>query len=302
MKRCPRTFTVVATVAVLAAGVGTASAKDPPPPDMAQPGAKTKPQGPSQGETAKEPGGTQAGHPHGGGAFLVYEALHENIGLSQQQRTTVEGLAQKTAEQPPPPAPELAKRTALANEVRAGKVDPATVQSEAQAKVAAMKERAPATAANLTTLHNTLSKDQRAKLVDAVEAKHAQHEEGAMGEKAEGVRGPVGYLLRGIDVTPAQKDQINAKLAAQPKADRDAMKAEHDSMKKQMDAKLQTFKGDNFDANAFVTPSMDVQQATQTHAAHFAKELQIAVSVLNPGQRDKLAQKIERGPTGDQQQ
>jgi len=61
-----------------------------------------------------------------------------------------------------------------------------------------------------------------------------------------------------------------------------------------MDAKLQSFKGDSFDANAFVTPPAGMPKFDG--ANRMAKDLQVVVSVLDPAQREKLAQKIELGP------
>ncbi len=304
MKRFRSSLPILAAVAVLVGTTaGTVTAKDPPPAGTAQPGAKTQNQKPSQGEskaktpsdTGEQPRAAEQGRPHvGGGSFLVYEALHEDIGLSPQQRSTISALAVKSSETPPPAA-DTAKRAALAKEIRVGKIDPATVRADQQAMLAAMKQHQGAAATNVSQLHDALTKDQRAKLVGAIEAKQAQRAEGE-GEERPGMSGPMGHLLEGIDLTQAQKDQIDAKLTAQRNRESDAMKAQHEAMKKEMTAKLETFKADNFDANAFVAPSSNAQQAIQTHATQFANELQTVVSVLTPAQREKLAQKIEQGP------
>jgi hypothetical protein len=66
-----------------------------------------------------------------------------------------------------------------------------------------------------------------------------------------------------------------------------------------MGAKLQTFKTDSFDAKAFVAPPADaaaMKRGVGNPHDHMAKELSVIVSVLNADQREKLAQKIEKGP------
>ena len=70
-------------------------------------------------------------------------------------------------------------------------------------------------------------------------------------------------------------------------------------MKTAMDAKLQSFKSDSFDAKAFVAPPANAPKIGGP-ADHMAKELSAVVSVLTPAQREKLAQKIEQGPPARQ--
>jgi Spy/CpxP family protein refolding chaperone len=223
------------------------------------------------------------GRPHGGGPeLLIFAALHEPIHLTAEQRGTIEGLAKHdrpdlAAERP---APDKAKSAELASAIRAGSIDAAKLHADHDPKL--MKEHSAATATKLATLHKTLTAEQRSALVDAIAAKHgkqAHHEMGPHGE------GHIGHILDGLDVTQAQRDQIKAKLEAErpTEADLAAMKQEHD-------AKLQSFKGGAFDANAFVAPPANAPKM----ADRMAKELQIVVSVLTPEQREKLAQKIEQ--------
>lgn len=252
---------------------------------------------------AKKQGGPRAGRPHGGPDFLVFAALHEEIGLSTEQRATIQALVEKNrpkegARRGPDVQPDKAKITELATAIRSGNVDATKLRNDRGD--ATMQQHVAASAANLATLHDTLTKEQRAKLVDAVIAKHAQRGDGPAkggpgGERGprgeHGAMGPGGHMLEGIDVTDAQKAEIEAKLLANRPAP--PSEANRTAMKASMDAKLQTFKADAFDANAFVQPPTNMPKG---HADGMAKQLQVIVSVLTPAQREKLAQKIEQGP------
>lgn len=266
--------------------------------------AKTALSNPST-ERAGKDGHAFAGRHHGGPDFLVFAALHENIGLSAEQRSTIEGLVAQSRPKDPP-QPDKARTAALASAIRAGNVEASTFQADAESHDARMKEHAAKSAQNLATLHETLTKEQRAALVDAIVAKQAKHERGPRGERGERPEGrehgPLGHLVAGLDLTQEQQAQLKAKLdaerpAAPSEADREAMKAKFESMKKAMDAKLQTFKEGTFDANAFVTPPAGAAKGgPQGHGDRMAKDLSIVVSVLTPAQREQLAKKIEQGP------
>lgn len=251
------------------------------------------------------------GHEHfrgGEHAFLLGAALHENIGLTDSQKSTIEKAVAdlKTQEGP---RPEMkgemqARMTSLASQVRAGKIE-ATVNAPSPAMTTERDARIAASAKALDTLHATLTADQRKALVAAIEAKGqgkgekgGEHEGRGRGfdheQKGEG--GPMGRWLGDLNLTQAQKDQIEAKLAADKPsdADREAMKAKFEAMHAEMKTKLESFANDSFDSKAFVTPPADVAQ--KPHEDRMAKDLAAVVSVLDAGQREKLAQKLEQGP------
>lgn len=258
---------------------------------------------------------------HGGPEFLLFAALREDIKLTPEQRTTIEGLvAQNKPKEPSEKARaevrDPARVASLAAGIRAGKVDAALLKSTHEGHEAAMKERTAANASALATLHKTLTKEQRVALVDAMAANRAKHEgkehkfgrpgaEGqerhpAMHDMHEG-RAPLDGLLEGLDLTSAQQETIRTKTAAitgPSDADREAMKTKFEAMKKDREAKLQSFKNDEFDATAFVAPPVNADAAAhkQSHAARMAEQLSVVVSVLDAAQREKLAQKIEQGP------
>ena len=254
---------------------------------------------------------------HGGQEFLLRAALHEpSLNLTAAQKTTLEGALADSA----PKTPATFDRTrivALAAGVRAGKIDPASLPAPATNATNGADAHRAAAAKAVDTLHATLTADQRRALVDAVTKRMAEHGAGTDHDHARngkgprpgmermggepGDRGPMGGLLAGLDLTKAQEDAIHAKLeAARPAppsdAERAAMKAQHEAFKADMQARLQTFVSDTFDANAFVAPPAGAVQGPKDHADHMATELAIITSVLDPAQREKLATRLEQGP------
>src|SRR5262249_28265173 len=143
-------------------------------------------------------------------------------------------------------------------------------------------------------------------LVDAIANRAPQH--GAFGPldgaraahaKREGIGGPMGHLLHGLDLTDAQRTSIESALAAQRPAppDHEAMKKRFEAMHTEMRAKLESFVSDTFDAKAFATPPEKMAgEGPKEHLARFVNDLSVIVPLLDPAQREKLAAEIEKGP------
>lgn len=220
--------------------------------------------------------------PPGGPEFLIGASLHDQeLNLTAAQRSTIEGLMKHDRPEPHEPPPfDAAKAKELAAAIRSGDVaslpkPPAPDQTKMQAHITEA-------AARIQTLHDTLTADQRAKLVADVEA-HAPKpgERPPMHGPGPGAEG--GPFARDLDLTDAQKEQLKAKFEANhPKPDFEALKAE-------MKTKLESFKASSFDATAFVTPS-------KPPVPPAGNPLGDLVSVLTPEQREILAKKIEAGP------
>jgi len=232
------------------------------------------------------------GHHPPGPAGLLFAALHEPINLTADQKTKIEAAIAELKPMGPPPGME-AHKTALAAAIRAGKIDTVALQPKGPTDVEREQHQA-ALAKAIGTLHSTLTKDQRVALVDAV----SKHKHGPMGGKmGKGPKGgPMGHILEGLDLTKEQEDAIHMKLEAlkPTEAEREAMKKEHEAMRTEMDARLQTFVADDFDAKAFVKPPAGATPAKM--GDRHLKFLEIVTSVLTPAQREKLATKIEQGP------
>ncbi|AUX48681.1 hypothetical protein SOCE26_102220 [Sorangium cellulosum] len=282
-------------------------------------------QGPSTDDRAAGPRGDRKGfHGRPGGAHgperLLRAALHE-IDLSDAQKATIEGaldgLRDGAKDRPKDPAPFAA----LADGVRAGKIDRAAIEAKlAEAGRGGEEHRARVTGA-LSTLHATLTKEQRRALVDSIAAKmDAQGERGPWGGKGErgprgdmGERGPrgeragmggpgmkggpLGHLLRGIDLRDDQRAQIEKALeGTRPsEADRQAWKADFAAKRAEMRARLEKFAEDRFDANAFL-PAADGKHGPRAHQGRMVDALAAIVPILDQAQRDALADRLEKGP------
>lgn len=259
------------------------------------------------GEAVDGPAGPRARRPPpgpGGPGFLLMAALHE-LDLTPAQQAAIEGALAKSAPGPRDRGPFAA----LAAGVRAGRIDATTVLTRTgEDRGRGEREHGAAAVADaLQTLHATLTKEQRRALVDTVTKRTAEHE--PPGERAgrKGPRGPggdlgpMGHLLRGLDLTDAQREAIARALQAQLPADTDAgtMKKRFEARHAEMTARLEAFAADTFDAKAFVAPPSDAQAGGPgSHLARMVKDLAVVVPLLQPAQRETLAAQIEKGPPG----
>ncbi|RYE93441.1 MAG: ATP-binding cassette domain-containing protein, partial [Myxococcales bacterium] len=199
----------------------------------------------SKGERGPRGPGRHHGPP--GPDFLLQAALHE-LTLTDAQKTTIQGALDglRPAERAERPARDASPFKALAAGVRAGKVDASAVPDMAP-DATRMAEHQTKLAAALTTLHDTLTAEQRRSLVDSVQKKGEElgkhHGPGAdradatadapadgkVDGKPEGRgkhgrgghmgRGPGGHggpgvlgMLRDLDLTDAQKESIDKAL------------------------------------------------------------------------------------------
>ena len=189
---------------------------------------------------------------------------------------------------------------------------------------AAMSAHLEAAKKALSALHATLTPEQRQRLVAAVESHkgrggprgHMGHG-GGHGPRAEGdaqrvggghpghegMHGAMG-LVRDLDLTDAQREQLRAKLqanrpAAPSEADREAMKAKFEAMRAERKARLATFARDDFDAASFLARpanAPDMGGGMKGMHEHMLRELAAITEVLTPAQRERLATKLEAGP------
>lgn len=229
--------------------------------------------------------------------MLVGAALRAPLDLTAEQRATIEGLAQAGGphhiEQRHTMDPAKAKELAAA--IRSGNLDSLPKPAFDDSK---MKEHLAKSAASLKTLHDTLTPAQRAALVADIKS-HAP-KGGPVTErrveiklKAHGDHGP-GPFGDDLNLTDAQKEQLKTKMEAHRPVQQSPaqMKANMEAMRAEMDAKLESFKGDSFDANTFVAPPANMPKLGELKGNPLAD----LVSVLTPEQRETLAKRIEAGP------
>ena len=253
-------------------------------------------------------------HHHGRPELLVQAALREDLGLTPAQKSTLEALVgsrepasakgdRKMAGRHP--AFDATRAKALADSVRTGNVTamahPEPSAEDRAAHVARRAEHAAKAAKKLETLHATLTPEQRTKLVAALEAKRGtqgrregdKHAEGARGGR-HGKGGPLGAMLADLELTATQqaawKSAMEKNRPERPATD---AKRGFEAMRAERKAKLESFASESFDATAFVTPK--AKRAPELRNAH-VNPMATLVKILEPAQREKLAQRIEQGP------
>lgn len=210
--------------------------------------------------------------PHAGPGFLLHAALRE-LALRPEQKSAIEAEIAKLGV-PRSSAAHEAFGKALARGVRTGKLDAASLEPELQAlEKAALAERSKVSDA-LSALHQILDAEQRKALVSALEAKRPDFAKG-VGRH----HGPEMGMLRGLDLTDAQRDQLRA-------LKQDRMATKHEHMKKL----FESFAGERFDSKELAGPE------PRKHALAKVEGLSALIGVLDPAQREKLATRLEAGP------
>lgn len=237
------------------------------------------------------------GHP------LLAAALKE-INLSAEQRQKIEAAMNGLHADKEKGEQMKAFHKALADDIRAGKVDEATLKAKSGDMEKAHAEHRAAVVKAVETLHATLTPEQRTQLVTILKERMQKHAEAAgkhgpgkheKREKKDGKHhahrgGPMMFMLHGLELRDDQKKAIEAAMPPKPDADDKAAKFEGHRAK--MDAALEAFKGDKFDGAA-VLPEQDRKHAM---AERFVKMLQVVVPILDAEQRAELAERIEEGP------
>lgn len=262
-----------------------------------------------------------------GPGMLLGAALHE-LTLTDAQKTTIQAELEGLKPDDSQKVNHEAARKAVAEAVRSGKVDEAALL----AQFAKPQIDTARVAKAIGVLHDTLSAAQRTELVEKMTARmekfggpegrpewkdrgakggadrrEAKGERGPKGERGgkgghgPGMHGPLGQLLRGIELTDAQRETVRAAMekTMPSEADREAMKASHEAMRTAMKDRLATFASDSFDANAFATPPAGApKMGPEAMFGHMIKVIAAVTPVLDETQRAELAKRIEEAPMG----
>ena len=252
---------------------------------------------------------------HGGGpAMLLVSALHE-LDLTDAQKATIQSELDALKPNEAAKPDHEAARKALADAVRSGKIDESALAAQAPKPPVDHARFAKA----IGVLHDTLSAAQRKELVEKVSARmdkfggpegrpqrgakgdDARGPKGERGERGPGMHGPLGHMLKGLDLTDAQKDAIKAAMekSAPTEEDREEMKANHEAMRAAMKERLQSFASDTFDANAFAKPPEGApKMGPDKMFGGMVKMIAIVTPILDETQRAELAKRIEEAPMG----
>jgi Spy/CpxP family protein refolding chaperone len=268
--------------------------------------------GKREGMDGKRGGRHGFGHP----TWSMFDvALHE-LELSDAQKSTIQGAFDGLREDGPGPKRFPAAENALADAVRAGKIDEAALKAARDKKNPEAEARQAKLAGALSTLHATLTKEQRRALVDAMVAKMDKHtddgargedkerrdpkgdDEGRGGKRRHRINGvPVGQMLDDLDLTKEQRAQIEKALEGVEAADgrSEEIKGAFKAMAAENKAQLETFAADSFDANAFAAGYGKLKGA-QPDRNPMVATLSAIVPSLTEAQRSKLADQLEKGP------
>jgi len=249
---------------------------------------------------------------HGGPSAMLFQAARA-LDLKDDQKTKIEA-AEKTAHAGATDASRDAMKTAakdlhtdLITGIRAGKIDTSKLEPRYAAVEKVIGESQAKEAEAVTALHDALDTTQRKAVTASVRAKQAMREEkmahregmdgGAMGGPDGGKGGwtskrSIDRLTHGLDLDADQQKKVDALVAKE-----DASKAGHPDpaeMKKNVEAMLTAFEKDTFDAKKL--DAFDVKKA-RAPMEQEAKLLAQLLPILKPEQREKLAAKMEKGPS-----
>jgi Spy/CpxP family protein refolding chaperone len=250
--------------------------------------ATADPLGTAAAELGGEPGG-----PHGA-MGAIREAL-ESVDLRADQKAEIEKLA---ADAKTRHAPVLAAREALAkavaDQVAAGAIDRKALAAPFDALLAAVDQVRPADRAAIVRLHDILDKTQRAKLVDALEAKFEHHAGKRWGGHGPGM-GPGGPWIKELNLSDAQRTQIKAALLAHFADQKDAMRAAWGETRTQGKQILESFRQDTFRLDDGALPMFSRDRIAKG-VTKVLDAAEIVVPILTPEQRTKAAAKIRTMP------
>jgi Spy/CpxP family protein refolding chaperone len=246
---------------------------------------------------------------HGGPGAMLFQAAR-SLELKDDQKAKIDA-AEKSAHEGTGEASRDAMRNAakelhadLIAGIKAGKIDNAKLEPRYAAiqKVAAAAHDKEAEALN--ALHGALDATQRKALVADVRAKQAAREERRQQHKNKDADGGAGgggrgrggkrsldRLTRGLDLDAEQQKKVDALTA---KDDGKSGRPDPEEMKKKVDALLTAFEKDTFDAKK--VDAFDAKKARGPMDQE-TKTLAQLLPILKPEQREKLAAKMEKGPS-----
>jgi Spy/CpxP family protein refolding chaperone len=275
------------------AGVGCASSTGAPPATGAEQGGGAMP----AGTVAEEDDETSADlkthhrhHHHGGFAMFILMAA-ETVGVTPEQQSAVDAIkADLHAKMGPAHEAEKALLNTLADGVAAGTIDTAKVDAEVAQMAAVAGQVHGATAEAVNQLHAVLRPEQRAALVDKVEAqwmlwKNANGDEATEHEHEEG--GRIAHVQKELGLSQDQVDKIKAGYTAQMAS----VQGKFDPA--EADAHMKAF-GSAFVAEQFDAKSLGTADATNAHlatwgATRMVRFYETVTPTLTPEQRTKLA-------------
>ena len=233
----------------------------------------------------------------GKGPMVAFHVALKELDLSAAQRATVQGVIDGLHSAQREQSGRPAVLTDLAAAVRAGTIDEAALQPKLDALATERANRPAKMAAAFQTLHDTLTADQRTKLVATLRARMAAYDQKRQ-ERAE-ARGadtarPFLPFMHGIDLTADQQARVEQALA-DAGLDKGGGKARFEQRHTRMRLALDAFAAAEFDATTFIPPTAT---GRGDHLEHMVKVLAVVTPLLDQAQRATLADNLEKGSIG----
>jgi len=295
-----------------ASGPGAAAAPAPsapaapppaPPPAAASvvtPAPSAVPSAPPVAQVPANPGmaeqaeGDEHREHHFGGVPMLIALSIKDLDLSGEQRTAVEkARADLLTKMEPARAAGKDLASVLADGVAAGTVDRAKADAAVNKLVVQVQGLHDASLAALNQLHSALTPQQRAALVDAVQAHWEKWKEAHGRDEADDHQHRPGYLLALVRELGLSKDQaekiksnFHERMSATPQDHTHKEVADH------VAAFATAFKADKFNAKSLASAKAANGHMARWGATRRARFLEAAAPVLTPEQRTKLAQAI----------
>jgi len=225
-------------------------------------------------------------HHHGGVTLLVAMSL-DTLGVTQEQRATIEKIqADLHSHMEPARAAEQKLVTVLADGVAAGNLDVAAVDAAVAQVTSAAAAVHDASVDALNALHAALTPPERAALVDKVEA-HWSVWQKANIDPAKSEHGHLAMLTQDLALTPDQVTKIRTNLGEGPKG---VPPLDPQEIANHLKAFGEAFRGEKFDAKALSLASSANAHMAGWGAAQRAHIIEAVSPVLTAEQRAKLSQ------------
>ncbi len=278
-------------IIVLAMGVAGTACEGPPaqsPTSAAEGSAASA--GTSDDELASAELKIHDRHHHGGFVGLVLGAV-ETVGVTPEQQAGLDKIkADFHAKVEPVRVANGAVINALADGIAAGKLDSAKLDAAVAAVATVAAQLQPATADALDQLHALLRPEQRAALVDKVEAQWAVWKDANAGDEAtDNARadGHIAHLAKELGLSSDQVQKTRANLATLPVTSRGPFDAS--AAEAHMKAFGTAFAADAFDAKALVTADSTNTKMASWGVSRMAHFYQALTPVLTADQRAEVA-------------
>ena len=273
-------------------------AESAPPPDASAPApsASSTPAGPSpEDEEVSADLGEYHRHHHQGGVTMFIAMSLDSLGVAPDQAAKIEKIqGDLFAQMEPAHAAEQKLLNLLADGIASGKIDTAKVKGSIEAMKAASIGAHDATIKSLNELHALLTPEQRAALVDKVDAhweswKIANNQEEAAGDEAH--PGHLDRVAKDLDLTPDQVTKIRAAFGEGLK--KHPLKFDATQVEAHMQEFATAFNSEKFDAKALKHGPFAHQHVAVWGAWRMAHFYEAVGPVLTPEQRAKLSAELK---------